>query len=107
MPRRWFPALAGLEPATRQYPLLLPAHLRALRSEILRIRRLCRLAAVVFHSFQRTCRKRRRSYLVHHGRPGLPDDDQTRIVHASCQRGLQARQRGKPAPQPATPSRLA
>ena len=49
------------------------------------------------------------SYLTHHGRPGLPDDDQTRLVHASCQRGLQARQRGKPGQQhqPATPSRLA
>ena len=47
------------------------------------------------------------SYLVHHGRPGPSDDDQTRLVHSSCQRGLQARQRGKPAPQPATPSRLA
>ena len=32
-------------------------------------------------------------YLVHHGRPGSPDGDQTRLVHASCQRGLQARQR--------------
>jgi RNA-directed DNA polymerase len=47
------------------------------------------------------------SYLVHHGRPGPADDDQTRLVHASCQRGLHARPRGKPAPQPATPSRLA
>ena len=26
------------------------------------------------------------SYLALHGRPGLPDDDQTRLVHASCQR---------------------
>jgi len=33
-------------------------------------------------------------YLVHHGRPGPhPDDDQTRLVHASCQRGHFARQR--------------
>ena len=47
------------------------------------------------------------SYLAHHGRPGSPDGDQTRLVHASCQRGLHARQRGKPALQPATPSRLA
>ena len=49
------------------------------------------------------------SYLVHHGRPGPAADDQTRLVHASCQRGLQARQRRNPAPQlqPATPSRLA
>src|SRR6266487_1905019 len=47
------------------------------------------------------------SYFVQHGRPGLPDGDQTRLVHASCQRGFHARQRGKPALQPATPSRLA
>jgi RNA-directed DNA polymerase len=33
-------------------------------------------------------------YLVHHGGPGPhPDDDQTRLVHASCQRGHLARQR--------------
>ena len=32
--------------------------------------------------------------LVHHGRPGPhPDDDQTRLVHASCHRGHLARQR--------------
>jgi len=43
------------------------------------------------------------SYLVHHGRPSPAGDDQTRLVHASCQRGLQARQRGNPALQPATP----
>jgi RNA-directed DNA polymerase len=47
------------------------------------------------------------SYLVHYGRPGPPDGDQTRLVHASCQRGLQVRQRRKPALQPATSSRLA
>ena len=47
------------------------------------------------------------SYLVHDGRPGPPDGDQTRLVHASCQRWPQARQRRKPALQPATPSRLA
>lgn len=47
------------------------------------------------------------SYLTHHGRPGLPDDDQTRLVHAPCQRALQARQRRNPALQPAMPSRLA
>ena len=29
-------------------------------------------------------------YLVHHGRPGRPDNDQTRLVHASCHRGLRA-----------------
>ena len=46
------------------------------------------------------------SYLTH-GRPGPADEDQTRLVHASCQRALQARQRRKPALQPATPSRLA
>jgi RNA-directed DNA polymerase len=32
-------------------------------------------------------------YLVHHGRPGSPDGDTTRLVHASCQCGLQARRR--------------
>jgi RNA-directed DNA polymerase len=37
-------------------------------------------------------------YLVHHGRPGPPPDgDQTRLVHASCQRGHLARQRGSTA----------
>ena len=43
------------EPATRQYLLLTPAHFRASLSEMPRIRRLCRLAAAVFHSFQRIC----------------------------------------------------
>ena len=49
------------------------------------------------------------SYLTHHGRPGPAADDQTRLVHASCQRELRARQRRKPEHQlqPATPSRLA
>ena len=49
------------------------------------------------------------SYVVHHGRPGPAADDQTRLVHASCQRERHARQRKNPAPQlqPATPSRLA
>jgi RNA-directed DNA polymerase len=50
------------------------------------------------------------SYLTHHGRPGSPGDDHTRLVHASCQRGLQARHGRKPEQQqlqPATPSRLA
>jgi RNA-directed DNA polymerase len=37
------------------------------------------------------------SYLVHHGRPGSPDGEQTRLVHASCRRELQARQRRGPA----------
>jgi RNA-directed DNA polymerase len=39
------------------------------------------------------------SYLVHHGRPGPPNGDQTRLVHASCQRELNARQRREPEPQ--------
>ena len=47
------------------------------------------------------------SYLTHHGRPCPADGDQTRLVHASCQRTLHARQRRKPPLQPATPSRLA
>jgi RNA-directed DNA polymerase len=46
-------------------------------------------------------------YLVHHGRPGRPDNDQTRLVHASCHRGLRARQRGTPARSTCTPLRLA
>jgi RNA-directed DNA polymerase len=40
------------------------------------------------------------SYPTTSGRPGPPDDDQIRLVHASCQRR-------KPALQPATPQRLA
>jgi RNA-directed DNA polymerase len=36
-------------------------------------------------------------YLVHHGKPGSPDGDQTRLVHASCHRGHLARQRGNTA----------
>jgi len=47
------------------------------------------------------------SYLVHHGRPGPAADGHTRLVHASCQRGLQARQHRNPALQPATPLQLA
>ncbi len=49
------------------------------------------------------------SYLTCHGRPGFRDDDQTRLVHASCERALQARQHRNPVRQlkPATPSRLA
>ena len=31
------------------------------------------------------------SYLVHHGRPGPGGGDPTRLVHASCHRGLRAR----------------
>jgi RNA-directed DNA polymerase len=46
-------------------------------------------------------------YLVHHGRPGQPDKDQTRLVHASCHRGLRARLRRKPARTTCSPSRLA
>jgi RNA-directed DNA polymerase len=47
------------------------------------------------------------SYLTHHGRRGQPHGDQTCLVHASCQRGLQARQRRTPELQPATSSQLA
>jgi RNA-directed DNA polymerase len=32
-------------------------------------------------------------HLVHHGRPGPPDRDQTRLVHASCHHGHLARRR--------------
>ena len=46
-------------------------------------------------------------YLVHHGRPGRPDNDQTRLVHASCHRGLRARLRGTPAQSTCPPLRLA
>jgi RNA-directed DNA polymerase len=35
------------------------------------------------------------SYLTRHGRPGPADGDQTRLVHASCQRALYVRQRTK------------
>ena len=45
-------------------------------------------------------------YLVHSGRPGSPDGEHTRLVHASCQRGLQARQRRSTALRP-EPLRLA
>jgi RNA-directed DNA polymerase len=50
------------------------------------------------------------SYLTHHGRPGPTGDDQTRLIHASCQRRLQGRQRSNPALlllRPAKPARLA
>ena len=47
------------------------------------------------------------SYLACHGRPSPAADDQTRLVHSSCQRELQARQRRNPVLQPATPSRPA
>jgi RNA-directed DNA polymerase len=46
-------------------------------------------------------------YLVHHGRPNPPDNDQTRLVHASRQRGLRARSHREPAQPTRTPSRLA
>ncbi|MDF5756881.1 group II intron reverse transcriptase/maturase [Spongiactinospora sp. TRM90649] len=36
-------------------------------------------------------------HLVHHGRPGSPDGDQTRLVHASCHRSYLARRRRSPA----------
>jgi len=47
------------------------------------------------------------SYLVHHGRPGPAGRGTTRLVHASCHRGLQARQRRNPAQLACEPSRLA
>ncbi|GAA5125578.1 group II intron reverse transcriptase/maturase [Haloechinothrix salitolerans] len=46
-------------------------------------------------------------YLTHHGKPGSPDGDHTRLVHAHCRRSLRARQRSSPPPQPEPPSRLA
>jgi RNA-directed DNA polymerase len=46
-------------------------------------------------------------YLVHHGRSGPPDNDQTRLVHVSCRRELRARQRRTPAQLTCTPLRLA
>jgi RNA-directed DNA polymerase len=52
----------------------------------------------------------RHDYLVHQGRPGRPgspDGDQTRLVHASCQRALRARLRRSTAHPPCTPQRLA
>ena len=52
----------------------------------------------------------RHDYLVHHGRPGRPgspDGDQTRLVHAACQRALHAQHRRRPAHPPCTPQRLA
>jgi RNA-directed DNA polymerase len=47
------------------------------------------------------------SYLVHHGRPGPAGRVTTRLVHASCHRGLQARQRRSTAQSACPPSRLA
>ncbi|MFG2848136.1 group II intron reverse transcriptase/maturase [Kitasatospora sp. NPDC048296] len=37
------------------------------------------------------------SYLTHHGRRGTPDGPQTRLVHASCHRGLRVRTRRRSA----------
>ena len=37
------------------------------------------------------------NYLLHHGGPGSPDGDQTRLVHAACHRGHLARQDRSPA----------
>jgi RNA-directed DNA polymerase len=47
------------------------------------------------------------SYLTHDGRPGPRRNDQTRLIHASCQRASQARQRRDRKLQPATPEQLA
>jgi RNA-directed DNA polymerase len=47
------------------------------------------------------------SYLVHHGQPGSAGRGMTRLVHASCHRRLQARQRRSTAQSACTPSRLA
>jgi RNA-directed DNA polymerase len=44
-------------------------------------------------------------YLTHHGRGGAPDTNRTRLVHTSCHRSLQARNRRTPVP--ATPPGLA
>ena len=46
------------------------------------------------------------SYLVHHGKPSPAGEDQTRLVHASCQRERHARQRKNPALHPARPRGL-
>jgi RNA-directed DNA polymerase len=46
-------------------------------------------------------------HLVHQARRGTPDNNRTRLIHASCGRELRARQRRRPAPQPATPLGLA
>jgi RNA-directed DNA polymerase len=46
-------------------------------------------------------------YLVYQDGHGTPDGNRTRLIHTSCGRELQARQRRMPAPQPATPSGLA
>ena len=46
-------------------------------------------------------------YLVHHDGNGTPGGRRTRLIHASCGRELQARNRRKPAPPPAMPLGLA
>jgi RNA-directed DNA polymerase len=46
-------------------------------------------------------------YLTLNGRPSPTDGDRTRLVHATCHRGLQARQRKGTATPPNTPQRLA
>ncbi len=47
------------------------------------------------------------SYLVHHGLPGTPDGDQTRLVHASCRREQQAREPRSQHFEPEPPQRFA
>lgn len=42
-------------------------------------------------------------HLAHHARPGPPDRDQTRLIHASCHRRHLARRRRSPAHQPESP----
>src|SRR5262249_33424719 len=47
-------------------------------------------------------------HLAHHGRPGSPpDDNHTRLVHASCRRGHRARNAGASTARPSSPQRLA
>jgi RNA-directed DNA polymerase len=47
-------------------------------------------------------------HLGHHGRPGSrPDDDHTRLVHASCRRGHRACNAGASTARPNSPQRLA
>jgi RNA-directed DNA polymerase len=46
-------------------------------------------------------------HLVHHGGHGMPGGRRTRLIHASCGRELQARNRRNQALQPATPLGLA
>jgi RNA-directed DNA polymerase len=46
-------------------------------------------------------------YLVYQDGHGTPDGNRTRLIHTSCGRELQARQRRMPAPKPAMPSGLA